>query len=174
MFVSALGFIGTTDAESALNSLLGTPVDEKRIAGALICCGSASGVSKAVELARSKHNPKWLCECIGNAFRFRGWRAGRYYPHGSTGDLVDYLASEEPQMAPGDKLSLMLALRRIDSDKIRQLLRQWASREGSLADSVIREGDGLRLSSLCYEELMYRGDACAIPHVLCFSSQRTG
>lgn len=165
--VLSLGFIGTPEAEEALRSLLDTEVDEQHITGALVNCGSPSAVSKAIEVARSKpEGPKWLCRCIGVAFSPHGHHVGEYYTHVSTTDLVDYLASGEGQVAPEDKWGLVRGLEQVDSEEVRGLLRQWASRSGTPADSEVRADDQLKMSHPCYDELMHRGDVFAIPYFL--------
>jgi hypothetical protein len=164
--VSALGFVGSPEAERTLGSLLGTQVDDTSVAGALLCCGSPSAISRAIELARSKEDgPKWLCECLHRAFWFRGWHVGEYYTHLSTAELTRYLASEEPRMVgEDDRWKLVFGLQPIDSEEVRQLFRKWASRWDTPDDPVLRGSDQLRMSRLCYEELMHRGDPFAISY----------
>jgi hypothetical protein len=163
--VAALGFIGTVEAEAALNSLLGTEVEQKHVGGALICCGSSSAVLKVIDLARSRSDgPKWLCECLQRAFWTRGHRRGEYYTHISTSPLVDYLATCENEVE--EKWDLVHGFEQIDSVEVRELLRRWAAREGTTNDAVVREDDKLRMSFLSYDELMNRGDEFAIPYFL--------
>jgi HEAT repeat protein len=167
--VHSLGFIGTKEAEEALNTLIGTEVDEQDVAGALICCGSCSAVSKAVELARLRPDgPKWLCECVHMAFWTRGYHRGQFYTHISTAPLVDFLASNEKDVA--NKWDLVRAFEQIDSEEVRELLRQWAGQQGTPADAVVRDNDQLRMSALCYDELLKRGDEYAIKYYLDYRS----
>lgn len=164
--VSALGFIGTPAAEGVLTALLSTAGDEQAVVAALICCGSRSAVSRAVTQARLRHNAKWLCECIQKVVWFRGWHCGKYYTHVSTAEIVEYLVSEEPKMAPNDKHFITFVVAQIDGNEIRHMFRQWASRMGTPADTVLQEGGDVKLSSVCYDELMQRGDTFAIPYFL--------
>jgi HEAT repeat protein len=169
--VHNIGFIGTKEAEDALGKLLGTEVDKQHIAGALICCGSPSAVSKAVDLARSRvDGPKWLCVCMRRAFWTRGYHRGEFYTHISTAALVDFLASAEKDVE--NKWDLLHAFEQIDSEEVRELLRRWAGRQGTAADAVVRDTDQLRMSVLCYDELLKRGDEYAIEHYLSYRSDQ--
>jgi len=85
-----------------------------------------------------------------------------YYTHVATSELVAYLADVEN--AVENKWDLVRAFEAIDSEEVRVLLRRWASRGGSADDPVLRDDDRLRMSRLCYAELMRRGDVSAIPY----------
>ena len=169
--VHCLGFIGTQEAERAICSLLGTDVDEQHIAGALICCGSPTAVAKAIEVAKSKPDePGWLCKAMMWAFWGRGHRVGDYYTHVATAELASYLSSVESESDQKEGWDWVRAVEPIDSEEIRVLLRRWASRTGGADDPVIRENDQLRMSRVCFLELINRGDDAAIDYVL---GQRT-
>ena len=79
---------------------------------------------------------------------------------------MNFLAAGATGAAGEDAWGLVRALEQIDSEKVRELLRRWAGREAALGDPVVRADDGLRLSRLCYQELMNRGDEFAISHYL--------
>lgn len=162
--VMALGLIGTAEAEIVLSGLLGTEVDEGRVGAALICCGASSAVARVVAWARSRPDgPKWLCECMSRAFwpNNRRYRT-EYYTHVTTTELVAYLS--ETEKAVENKWDVVHALEVIDSEEVRQLLREWSSRVGSAADPVVRDDDQFKMSRLCYFELMRRGDVFAVPY----------
>lgn len=162
--VMALGMIGTPEAEAALNNLLGAEVNERYVGSALICRGSSSAVQRVVALAQSRlDGPKWLCECMSRAF----WPNSRrflteYYTHIATTELVAYLADTEN--AVENKWDVVHAFAAIDSEEVRQLLRQWACR-GTPADGpVLQDDDRVKMSRLSYTELMRRGDVSAVPY----------
>jgi hypothetical protein len=162
--VMALGLIGTAEAEIALNSLLGTEVDEGHVGAALICCGTSSAVAIVVAWARSRPDgPKWLCECMSRAFwpNNRRYRT-EYYTHVATTELVAYLS--ETEKAVEIMRDVLHAFEAIDSEEVRQLLRRLAGRGGSAADPVVRDDGQLKMSRLCYSELMRRGDVSAVPY----------
>jgi hypothetical protein len=75
---------------------------------------------------------------------------------------VAYLADVEN--AVENKWLLIRAFEAIDGEEVRVLLRRWASRGGSAADPVVRDDDQLKMSRLCYTELMGRGDVSAVPY----------
>jgi hypothetical protein len=162
--VRGLGLIGTPEAERALNSLLGTGIDDVFVAGALMSCGSSFAVAKIVERARSRPDgPTWLADCMQRAF----WPNSRrhvteYYTHISTTELVAYLAEVEERT--DQKWELIRIIEAIDSEDVRKLLRLWAGRKDSDTDRAIQVASPLRMSEACYDELMKRGDPDAIRH----------
>jgi hypothetical protein len=165
--IPSLGCIGTPAAETALCSLLGLDVDEQRIAGALVFCGSAPAVSKAIELARSKpEGPKWLCEGINKVFRIHGYHRGRYYTHVATADLAAYFASVEGPFTGKDKWNVGDGVRQIDGTEIRQLLRKRASTISEHSDPINQSNHPSGMWHRDWEELMLRGDEIAIPYCL--------
>ena len=164
--VLALGLIGTADAEAALVTLFDTDVDDELVGGALIGCGSATAVSHVVKSARAREDgARWFCECMKHAF----WTNNRrlpteYYSYVQTTEITAYLEEIEKEIT--NKWDLLHAVREIDSEDIRALLRRWASRADSADDPVVRENKKLEMSALCYGELMRRGDEFAVPYVL--------
>jgi HEAT repeat protein len=165
--IAALGFIGTHEAEQALHNLLGTTPNEQAVAMALICCGSRSAVSKAVEVARSRpEGPTWFCQCVGMASWKHGWRSGEYYTHVATEELTEYFAAAEEQVIDDRRTEVLLALQHIDSQKVRELLKRWASKGDALTSSTDCSTKQAEFSHLCYEELMRRGDVFAVEHFL--------
>lgn len=160
----AIGLIGTSDTEAALDTLFDTNVDEELVGGALIGCGSASAVGKVVAKARSREDgPLWFCNCMSHAFWCNNRRlVTEYYTYVSTAEIADYLEQAEKEIA--DKSAVVHALEAIDSENIRTLLRRWAKRAGSADDPIVREDDEVRMSRLCFRELMQLGDEFAIPY----------
>lgn len=63
-----------------------------------------------------------------------------------------------------NKWDVIHSIEAIDSADVRVLLRRWASRAGSAADPVVRADNQLKMSRLCYTELMRRGDASAVSY----------
>src|ERR1017187_8547103 len=174
--LDSLARIGTVKAEVSLLRIAGE-IDVKAdfsedLAGALIAHGSPRCVAEVVKRAKQRSDgPKWLAGCARHAFFGRGHRVGEYYTHVNDNELVEYIMSGETLLAADQKWDLIWALNQIDSENVRKMLRELASRAGTERDAVVRK-DGLTLSRLAHDELMHRGDVFSISYFVSDALER--
>ena len=165
--VHSLGFIGTPEAERAMFELLEGGANEDTIVQGLITCGSPSAMAAVMARAKARPDgPEWLWAQISHLSHVRGWTRGEFYTHVSTQELADYLDAACQEGSQDQNWDISWALQQIDSPDVRRVLRKWADRRGTHDDPVLREEDHLRISHLCVDDLMVRGDEYVIPHVL--------
>jgi hypothetical protein len=98
------------------------------------------------------------------AFMWLGWSVGRFYTHIQDAELICYLEEQEKAFKGSEKWNLLHAVEQIDSCNVRRFLRMITNRRGTQEDTVLRENDGLRISTLAYQDLMYRGDLAAVEY----------
>jgi hypothetical protein len=164
----SLGAIGTEEAERALFAILDEGAKPEGVISGLFLHGSPSAIARAVSEARRQEprGPQWLAMRMRRAFAWWGFTVGHYYTHIHDDQAVEYLLENEAAFKGKEKWDLIHAVRQIDSASSRRLLRELASREGMTDDEVVRDSDGLRASTLAYQELVYRGDSFAVEHTI--------
>ncbi|HXT13807.1 MAG TPA: HEAT repeat domain-containing protein [Candidatus Angelobacter sp.] len=172
--LDALAKIGTDEAADVLINLSkSAKCSDKHkdfIIESLIAHGSALTVGRAIEIARGRAGgPKWLVQQIKYVFRLRGWKVGEYYAHVHDKELVEYLASAESSMDPTERRDLLKSFEQIDSQNVRRILWVFANRVGTNEDVkvvLLKNHDGIMLSSEALEELINRADEGTLPHVI--------
>jgi hypothetical protein len=165
LVVVSLGAIRTQEAERELLALLKAGTDADWVVSGLFFHGSQAAVARVVnESRRPGRGPKWLAQRMRRTFFWWGHTVGRYYTHVRDEELIRYLEANEQDFRGKEKWDLLHAVEQIDSENVRRLLRILASQSGTPEDAVVRENDGLRASTLAYQELLYRGDSSAVGH----------
>lgn len=89
---------------------------------------------------------------------------GRFHTHVQDSELIAYLEEQEHEFKGSAKWDLLRAVKQIDSENVRRLLRRIAKRHGTPEDDVLRAGDGSRASWVAFQDLMNREDAAAVEH----------
>jgi HEAT repeat protein len=163
--VASLGFIGTSEAKTALCELLDSSANEDEVVQALIACGTPLAVATAIARAKTKpQGAQWLSERVEHLGWTRGWRLGEYYTHIATAELVNYLETACQADSPGPNWETVF--RQIDSADVCRLLPQLAAERAIPADSSASKDGRRRMSERCFRALMERGDDSAISYVL--------
>ncbi len=160
--IVSLGQLGTAESEKSLIRLLHQGVDAAHIASGLIAHGSTTAVAKAVEIAKSQeHGPVWLANCVDTAFAFRSQRRTTYYTHVHLSGLVPYLNTARPN-TDQERWALQGAIRRIDGEEIRELLRAWARGNETVSPGAANEGAVSEFARFAQEELGFRSDPSVV------------
>ncbi len=162
----SLGAVGNEEAERSLVTLLDQGASPDWVACSLILHGSPTAVARGVAEAQrgEERGPRWLIQGIKRAYSWFRRPRGRYHTHIHDGLFVEYLLANESIFKGEDKWDVLDAVEPLDSDNVRKLLRELASREGTPEDEVVRQNDGLRASTLAYQDLLDRGDCFAAGH----------
>ena len=144
---------------------IGDKVDfPENLARALIADGSRRCVAEVLRRAAQRaEGSKWLVACTRHAFMHRGHIVGEYYTHIDDAELVKFIMAGESGFQPKEKWDVVWAFGQIDSEHVREALREIASRAETEQDAIVRD-DGLKLSFLAHEELMRRGDPLSVPY----------
>src|SRR5581483_10937468 len=161
----ALALIGTEEAGERLVQMMVDCKDDRAstdVGRALIEHGGDICMSAVLDCAgRRSDGPKWLVECIDQAFMARGRSHRGFYPLKNDAAIIDYIQANEQILEGSEIERLIWAFRWIDSGNSRRLLREWAARRGS--QKVLPAGKrGGDLSALAYEALIDRGDAFSV------------
>jgi HEAT repeat protein len=161
---TALGAIGTVEAERELVRLLDGGMEADWLVSGLFFHGSSLAVARVVMEARKEgRGPNWLAVRMRRAFRLWGWTAGRFYTHIQDAELIAYLDENEQALTGQAKWDLLHAVEGIDSENVRRLVRRIAGRHGTPEDVSIAS-NGLMASTQAYVDLMHRGDTAAVEH----------
>ncbi|WP_339911554.1 HEAT repeat domain-containing protein, partial [Symmachiella dynata] len=150
----SLGCIGTEEAETALLSL-NKPSKELLVRG-LVHFGSPKCVERAIEIAKENaDNPAtWLVEQC--RLCFFGGSSREYRTDVAMEQFLEFVLADELTTEMCDHLCSIV--NGVDSPSVRDLLRNWYDRRGTLKDTLLESPKDTRLSDVAFRQLEARGD----------------